>query len=186
MRLSGANTFSGPVTVNAGVLRSNNAAGFASSSAITVNGGTLDLNGITDTVASLAGIGGAVSQGAAGLTLSATSGSTTFAGTITGTGTFTKSGAATQILSGNNSLGPVVINAGSLLFNGANTTGAVTVNSGGTLGGTGSVSGIVTVGSGGHLAPGASIESLNMGGLTLNAGSVLDFELGAGRSAGCC
>ena len=55
MRLSGANTFSGPVTVNAGVLRSNNAAGFSSSSAITVNnGGTLDMNGITDTVASLA------------------------------------------------------------------------------------------------------------------------------------
>ena len=73
-----------------------------------------------------------------------------------------------------------MINGGSLLFNGANTTGPITVNSGGTLGGTGSVSGIVTVASGGHLAPGASIESLDMGGLTLNAGSVLDFELGPG------
>jgi autotransporter-associated beta strand protein len=179
MRLSGANTFSGPVTINAGVLRSNNAAGFSSSSAITVNGGTLEMNGVTDTVASLAGTGGAVTQGAAGLTLGATSGSTTFAGTVTGTGTFTKNGAATEILSGSNSLGPVVINAGSLLFNGANTTGPVTVN-GGTLGGTGSVSGIVTVGPGGHLAPGASIESLAIGGLTLNPSSVLDFELGPG------
>ena len=55
MRLSGANTFSGPVTVNAGVLRSNNAAGFSNSSAVTVNnGGTLEMNGITDTIASLA------------------------------------------------------------------------------------------------------------------------------------
>jgi hypothetical protein len=144
-----------------------------------VNGGTLEMNGVTDTVASLAGTGGAVTQGAAGLTLGAASGSTTFAGTITGTGTFTKNGAATEILSGNNSLGPVVINAGLLLFNGANTTGPITVN-GGTLGGTGSVSGIVTVGPGGHLAPGASIESLAMGGLTLNANSVLDFELGPG------
>jgi len=54
------------------------------------------------------------------------------------------------------------------------------VNSGGTLGGIGSVSGIVTVASGGHLAPGASIESLDVGGLTLNAGAVLDFELGPG------
>ncbi len=180
MRLSGANTFSGPVTINAGVLRSNNAAGFSDISVINVNGGTLDLNGFTDIVASLGGTGGAVTQGTAGLTLAAASGTTTFAGTITGTGTFTKNGAATEILSGNNSLGPVVINAGSLLFNGANTTGPVTVNSGGTLGGTGSVSGIVTVASGGHLAPGASIESLGLGGLTLNAGSILDFELGAG------
>lgn len=178
MRLTGANTFTGPVTVNAGVLRSNNAAGFSSSSAITVNGGTLEMNGVTDTVASLAGSGGAITQGAAGLTLAATSGSTTFAGTITGAGTLTKNGGSTQILSGNNSLGPVALSAGSLLFNGSNTTGAVTV-SGGTLGGTGSVSGAVTVGGTGHLAPGASIESIGVGALTLNAGSVLDIELAA-------
>ena len=38
----------------------------------------------------------------------------------------------------------------------------------------------MTVGNGGHVAPGASIESLSMGGLTLNPGSVLDFELGPG------
>jgi autotransporter-associated beta strand protein len=184
MLLAGANTFSGPVTVNAGVLRSGNVAGFSTSSVVTVNnGGTLDMNGFADSIAALASaVGnttGAVTQGSAALTLSGTSGSNTFAGTITGTGTFTKDGGATEILSGNNSLGPVVINAGSLLFNGANSTGPVTVN-GGTLGGTGSVSGIVTVGSGGHVAPGASIESLAMGGLTLNANSVLDFELGAG------
>jgi hypothetical protein len=157
---------------------SNNAAGFSSSSVVTVNGGTLDMNGITDTVASLGGSGGAVVQGAAGLTLAATSGSTTFAGAITGTGSLTKNGASTQILSGNNSLGPVALSAGSLLFNGSNTTGAVTV-SGGTLGGTGSISGAVTVNSTGHLAPGASIGSIGLGALTLNAGSVLDVELGA-------
>src|SRR4029078_11064378 len=68
LRLSGANTFAGPVTVNAGVLRSNNAAGSSSNSAITVSGGTLEMNGVTDTVASLAGTGGALTQGAAGLT----------------------------------------------------------------------------------------------------------------------
>lgn len=185
MLLAAANTFSWPVTVNGGVLRSGNGEGFSNLSVITVNnGGTLDMNGITDTFAALASTAGnttgAVTQGAAALTLSATSGSNTFAGTITGTGTFTKSGASTEILSGNNSLGPVAINGGSLLFNGVNTTGAVTVGNGATLGGTGSVSGIVTVASGGHLAPGASIESLGMGGLTLNAGSVLDFELGPG------
>jgi hypothetical protein len=49
----------------------------------------------------------------------------------------------------------------------------------GTLGGTGSISGAVTVASGAHIAPGASIESLDVGALTLSAGSILDFELGA-------
>ena len=166
LRLSGVNTFTGPVTVNAGVLRSNNAAGFSNSSTITVNsGGTLDMNGITDTVASLSGTGGNVIQGSAGLTLSAANGSTTYAGTITGTGTFTKSGASVQILSGTNSLGAVAVNGGALLFNGNSSTGAVTVASTATLGGTGSVTGAVTVNSGGHLAPGASIESLGVGAL---------------------
>lgn len=180
MRLSGANTFTGAVTVNAGVLVSNNAAGFSSSSVVTVNGGTLDMNGITDTVASLAGTsGGIITQGSAGLTIAATSGTSTFAGTITGTGTFTKNGGATQVLNGNNSLGSVALNGGSLLFNGTNTTGAITVASGATLGGTGSVTGAVTVNSGGHFAPGASIESLGVGALTLNPGLVLDIELAA-------
>ena len=181
MRLSGSNTFAGAVTVNAGVLRSNHANGFSSNSVITVNnGGTLDMNGIGDTVSSLGGSsGGVITQGAAALTLGATSGSNTFSGAITGTGAFTKNGAAIQILNGNNSLGPVAVNAGSLLFNGTNTTGAVTVASGATLGGTGSVTGAVTVNSGGHLAPGASIESFDVGALTLNTGSVLAIELGA-------
>jgi autotransporter-associated beta strand protein len=183
MRLSGNNTFAGAVTVNSGVLRFNHSSGLTTTTAVTVNnGGALDMNNITDTIASLASTAGhttgVVTQGAAGLTLVAPSGTNTFEGTITGTGAFTKSGAATQILSGNNSLGNVTITAGSLLLNGTNTSGNVTVN-GGLLGGTGSVSGAVTVNSGAHLAPGASIESLGVGSLTLNAGSILDFELGA-------
>jgi GH25 family lysozyme M1 (1,4-beta-N-acetylmuramidase) len=89
-----------------------------------------------------------------------------------------KNGAGTLRLAGNNSLSPITLNAGSLLFNGTSTTGTVTV-SGGTLGGTGSVSGAVIVNSGAHLAPGASIESLNVGALTVSIGAILDFELGA-------
>jgi autotransporter-associated beta strand protein len=183
MRLSGNNTFASDVTVNSGVLRYNHSSGLTTTTAVTVNnGGTLDMNNITDTIASLASAAGqttgVVSQGTAALTLVAPAGTNTFEGTITGTGAFTKSGAATQILSGNNILGTVSISAGALLFNGTNTTGNVTI-SGGVLGGTGSVTGAVTVNSGAHLAPGASIESLGVGALTLNAGSILDFELGA-------
>jgi hypothetical protein len=69
------------------------------------------------------------------------------------------------------------VNDGALRFNGNSTTGDVTVN-GGTLGGIGMISGAVTLGSGGHLAPGASVESLGVGALTTNVGSILDFELG--------
>lgn len=179
MRLSGANTFTGAVNVNGGVLRSGNATGFSSGSVITVNGGTLDMNGITDTIASLGGSGGAVTQGSAGLTLSAASGTNTYSGAITGSGTLTKSGASVQVLSGTNSLGAVAVNGGSLLFNGNSSTGAVTVGNTATLGGMGSVTGAVIINSGGHLAPGASIGSLGVGALTLNVGATLDIELGA-------
>ncbi len=185
MRLSGNNTFSGAVTINGGVLRYNHSSGLQASTLVTVNnGGTLDMNGITDTISALASAAGnttgTVTQGAASMALSANSGAFDFGGTITGSGTLTKSGAATQILSGNSSLGPVNITAGKMLFNGASTTGNVTVSTNGILGGTGSVSGTVIVNNTGHIAPGASIESLGVGALTLNTGSVLDFELGAG------
>src|SRR5258705_2196474 len=40
------------------------------------------------------------------------------------------------------------------------------------------ISGAVTVSSGGHIAPGASIESLDVGSVTLAVGSILDVELG--------
>ncbi len=155
MRLSGDNTFAGAVTVNSGVLRYNHSSGLTSATVVTVNnGGVLDMNNVSDTIASLSSAAGnttgIVTPGTAGLTLAATSGTSTFLGTINGTGSLTKNGAATQILSGNNTLNTVAVNAGTLLFNGINTTGAVTVN-GGVLGGTGSISGAVTVNSGTHL-----------------------------------
>lgn len=106
------------------------------------------------------------------------------AGQVTGSAgnTLAKTGAGTLELSANNSyLGPTAVNEGLLRINGnqAAATGAVGVASGATLGGTGTVGGLVTVASGGHLAPGASPGTLTLaGGLTLNSGAVLDFELG--------
>jgi autotransporter-associated beta strand protein len=178
MRLSGNNTFAGNVTVNSGVLRYGHSSGLASAAVATVNsGGTLDMNNFSDTIAGLAGqAGGVVNMGTGGLTISSASGSNTYNGNITGSGTVTKNGGSTQVLAGTNTLGPVQLNAGTLLMNGASTTGSVTV-AGGTLGGTGSISGAVTINNNAHLAPGASIESLDVGSLTLSAGSILDFEL---------
>ena len=55
------------------------------------------------------------------------------------------------------------------------------MNNNGTLGGTGTVGGLVTVNSGGAVAPGAGgIGTLTApGGLSLNTGSILNFDLGA-------
>jgi autotransporter-associated beta strand protein len=102
-----------------------------------------------------------------------------------GAGTFSLNRAA-----GNTYTGITTISAGTLLAmntsGSATGTGAVTVNSGGVLGGTGAITGTVMVNSGGHIAPGASVESLDVGSLTLNAGANLDFEfdtvLGTGVS----
>jgi hypothetical protein len=169
-------------------------------STVTIEGsGRWEMNGVSDTVAALSsGVGqtsGVLQQGAAALTLAATSGSNTYYGTITGTGTFTKNGGASQTLAGSNSLGAVNVNGGTLAFGSNSSMGAVAVNGGsarfqgvittgaisvsnGTLGGSGSVSGGVTINNGGHLAPGDDIKTLAVASLTLNAGAVLEFELG--------
>lgn len=184
MRLGGNNSFAGPVTINGGVLQSGHSVGLASGSLVTVNnGGTWNMSGISDAVAGLASAAGntsgVVTQGAATLTLSSASGTHNYGGTINGTGTLTKNGGYTQILSGSgNNLGPVNVNSGALVFNGIATTGAITVGSA-TLGGHGLANGAVTVNSGGHVAPGASIGTLGVAALTLQSGSILDFELGA-------
>ncbi len=106
-----------------------------------------------------------------------------FGGTIAGTGsTLTVDAAGSKLtLSGSSTYtGGTNVLAGTLLVN--NTTGSgtgtgdVTVASGATLGGTGSIAGNVTVE--GQLSPGASIESLDIGGdLVFAANSTLLYEL---------
>ena len=91
-------------------------------------------------------------------------------------GNLTKTGAGTLELSGTNSYtGTTAVNAGTLLINGANTGGGlVSVASGATLGGTGSTTAAVNVT--GVLSPGASIQSLASGALTMTTGSSFVFE----------
>lgn len=96
-----------------------------------------------------------------------------------GTGTFTLTGANTYT-------GTNIVNGGTLLVNnttgwGTGTNNLVIVNSGGTLGGRGFIFGPVFVNDGGALAPGSnSVGTLTLrSNLTLNAGAILNFELGA-------
>ena len=97
--------------------------------------------------------------------------------TKVGTGTFTLTGANTYT-------GTNTVNGGTLLVNNATGwgtgTNVVIVNDGGTLGGTGNIYGAVVINANGAIAPGSNgVGTLTLrSNLTLNAGSILNFELG--------
>lgn len=120
--LSGANSFTGNVIVDAGVLRAGHASAFGATKGLIVNGGTLDLAGYDLTAPSLTGAGGTVALGTATLTVDATTGTQSYAGSITGTGGLRKTGAGTLTLTGANAyVGATTIGGGKLAldFSGA-------------------------------------------------------------------
>jgi autotransporter-associated beta strand protein len=114
---------------------------------------------------------------------------TEFSGVISGSGTptRTKSGPGTLIFSGANTYpGTTIVSAGTLLVNNASGSGTgasnVEVNPTSTFGGTGGITGTVTL-KGGTLSPGASIESLEVGALTSEAGSTMKIEFDSSSNA---
>jgi fibronectin-binding autotransporter adhesin len=100
--------------------------------------------------------------------------------TVSNRTSLVKTGVGTWVLGGTNTYtGSTSVNSGTLLVNGSLANTAVAVSSGATFGGSGTVAGLTTVFSGGHLAPGNSPGTLTFtNGLTLNAGSILDFQIG--------
>ena len=155
------------------------------------SGATLDLNGVPQTIGSLAnssGSGGTVTSsvsGAVTLTLAPT-GSTTFSGRIqdgAGKVALAMNGPGIQVLAGSNTYtGGTTINGGNLVVNGSlSTSGTVNVNATATLSGTGSVGG-VTVAAAGTLAPGLGGGTLSAASVNLNAGSDLAYTLGGTNS----
>ena len=137
--LSGGNDYSGATGIDAGTLTVGGGSngGIGDGSAVTVSSGaTLNLSG-NETIGSLAGAG-SVTLGTSTLTVSPSSGSTTFSGAISGTGSLTKEGAGTLVLTGTNThSGTTTVSAGTLELNSSAGTaladgGAVTL-SGGTL-----------------------------------------------------
>src|SRR5262249_4678649 len=151
--------------------------------AVTFTGvGTLDLNGISQTVASLSSAisGSQVTLGSGTLT-TGDSTNTTFAGSISGTGGLVKQGSGVFTLSGSNSYsGTTTVNAGTLLVNGTHTGGGLyTIGDGsGTdiLGGNGTINAAVNIAANGVLSPGNSPGILTINGNVSLAGS-LQVEL---------
>lgn len=143
--LNATATYTGATTVQNGTLRINAANRLLTTTALTVNGGTFDLNGNNQTVGSLSGSGGTIALGSGVLTTN-TSGSSSYSGSITGSGGITHSGSGTLSLSGSSSYsGSTIVSAGTLNVAHANalgtTGGGTTVSSGATL----SLQGSVTV-----------------------------------------
>jgi fibronectin-binding autotransporter adhesin len=142
-------------------------------------GGSLDITGKDQTIGGLAGESGAqVVLGDNQLTVDQDDNSE-FAGTISGSGGFVKSGDGTLNLSGDSDYtGPTTVDGGKLAVNGS-IVSDVTVNAGGALGGNGSV-GTTTINGDGKLTPGNSIGRLTVNGdLDFAAGSVYEVEVNA-------
>jgi autotransporter-associated beta strand protein len=102
----------------------------------------------------------------------------TGSGKLSGSSGLALNGSGTLTLgTANDFVGPVNVNAGTLLVNGALGNATVTVASGAILGGTGTILGPVTVQSGGTFSPGASIGTLAVSNnLVLADGSTTVFE----------
>ena len=165
---------------------------------LTTNSATLDLNGTSQTIASLAGVAGSrVLMSNATLTVSG-SASCTFSGVLSGAGALTKSGSGTLSLGGTNTFtGKTLLNTGTIkLISGGALAGSTNVtlasgtlfdvsaaapfalSSGRRLSGAGSVTGLVTVASGSTVAPGNTRGTLTFqGGLTLQSNSAVEVEV---------
>ena len=101
-----------------------------------------------------------------------------FASAISGNGTINQVAGTTVLTGTSSNTGANNVRGGTLLVNGTLGVTATTVVDGAKLGGSGSIGGDVTIADGGILAPGSSAGTLTLGSLSLNGGSILDYELG--------
>lgn len=195
MVLGATETYTGSTNVSAGTLQINASNRIVDTSALTVSGGTFDVQTFSETVAGVTLSGGSITGSGAG-TLTGSSytlQSGTVSAILAGSGTVAKNTSGTVTLSGVNTLtGAVTVNAGTLTLAAAPTTSAlglttsITVNSGGTLllGGSDQINNSATVAlHGGTFAKGNFNEgtagAAGMGALTLTAtGSHIDFGTG--------
>ena len=139
-------TFNG-MTINSGTLKLGN--GSAVPATITINGGTLDLNGfsLTNNLNGAGSIDTTAVGGTPTLTIS-NNNNTTINGAIKnsqGTLTLVKRGAGTITMNGTNTYsGSTTIGSGTVILNGKLGAGDVTVSNAASFGGSGSVGGNVT------------------------------------------
>ena len=176
LMLTGANTYTGGTTINAGLINFAALNNFGTGM-VMLNGGGLQWAAGTNTDISprlVLGVGGG--------TFDTGGNNVTFATGLRGAGGITKQGNGVLNLAANNTYtGPTLVTGGILAVNGRITSN-VTVGSDGTLGGNGTIAGLVT--NNGTLAPGNSIGTLNVGGSFVQAaGSIYQVEVNAAGQA---
>jgi autotransporter-associated beta strand protein len=184
-----ATAVDGNLTVNGGTVTDTLSNQIATTSNLTLDGGTLKLNANTEQVASLAGITGAtLAIGTGALTISGAS-TTSFGGAITGSGTINKSGSgtldltgATQAFTGTWNLSSGILNAGA-----ANATG--TGNSTVAVSGTGDLQvqggvtladklNLSTLGGGNGAVENVSGSNIISGAVTISGTSAIESDAG--------
>ena len=174
--LNSTNSYSGGTTVSVGTLKLSGGGILGDSNGVlTVNGGTLDLNDIAQSVGNFTGNGGMVTNGG-GSTVTLTIGN--------GNGT---GGNAQGVLGGNLSL--TKIGTGTIALSGANSySGATTVNNGtltlSSAGGTLSGTTGVTVKGGGTFIDGDNTTPANNNGVTDRIKNTIGLTLGGGSGGG--
>jgi autotransporter-associated beta strand protein len=139
--LSGANTFTGGLYINNGIVQANNNAALGSGAATLSDGTTLEITGGRTIANAISVIGGGVNNGGA---LRSVTGANTLSGTITETGatTITADSGASLTLSGNltgDGFSTTFGGAGNITL-GSTTAGAIATGTGGVIiNGTGTV-----------------------------------------------
>jgi autotransporter-associated beta strand protein len=185
LTFAGTNSYTGGTYVNAGTLKLGNGNILDDNSAVTVAGGTLDLNSNNETVGAVTLTSGTIaSTGGAG-TLTGNSfdvRSGTVSAGLGGTGGLTKSTAGTVTLSGANTYtGATLVNQGKLIVNGSIAAGgSVSLAGGATIAGSGTInSATTTAGTSSVISPGNSPGTITFaGGLDASAGVTFHMEIG--------
>jgi autotransporter-associated beta strand protein len=124
--VDGANSYTGTTRIEAGTVQLVEGGSFAAGSSLYLqSGGTMDLNGFSQTFSALDGTGGTVSLGAGNLTVDGAVDSQ-FAGVIGGAGGLVKSGSGTlTVLGANTHSGGTEVTGGRLVGNTTSLTGDI-------------------------------------------------------------
>lgn len=179
LTFTGPNTYGGTTTVDAGTFVNAN----TGTGALTVNGGTFDLNGAVRNAGQVILNGGNITNSSggnnfylAGSSVNLQSGS--ISARLGGSGAAVKTTSGTVTLTGGSTfLGGTTVSNGTLLLNTPGTLASAVVVSGGTFAGTGTVDDALTINGGIH-APGASTGVMTVNSnYTLNAAGTLQVEL---------
>jgi autotransporter-associated beta strand protein len=183
LMLDGSNTYTGPTQIVGATLQAAGYKAIPSNSAVYVTGGTFDLHGYPQTIASLSG-DGKVTLGVGTLTVGDAKSNTTFSGVISGAGSLHKVGQSTLVLSGKNTYAwTTAADAGFLRLGADNALSSatnVTVAAGATFDvGTHAVTvgpvtgaGTVTIGTGGALHTNVGLTAATFSGAITGAGAL--------------